>query len=109
MSEYDSCVYHRKLSDGCYIYLLLYIDDMLIACNNMLEIIKLKSELSNEFDMKDLGTAKKILGMEIHRDRKVDGLYMSQKKYIRKVLKHFGMQNAKPMSIPLASHFRLSV
>ena len=67
-SDYDSCVYHRKLSDGFFVYLLLYVDDMLIAPKNLVEVNKLKTLLSGEFEMKDLGAAKKILGMEIHRD-----------------------------------------
>ena len=57
--------------------------------------------------MKDLGPAKKILGMEILRDRKASKLYLSQKGYIEKVLCRFNMQSAKPVSTPLAAHFRL--
>jgi hypothetical protein len=101
-------VYYRQLLDGSFVYLLLYVDDMLIAAKNMLEIKKLKSLLSDEFEIKDLGAAKKILGMEIHRDRKAGKLYLSQKKYIEKILEHFGMQNSKSVSTPLATHFRLS-
>lgn len=44
-------------------YLLIYVDDMLIVSKNMSEIIRLKTQLSGEFEMKDLGVAKKILGM----------------------------------------------
>ena len=64
-SKYDSCVYHRKLNDGSFIYLFLYIDDMLIAAKHMYEVDKLKSQLKQEFEMKDLGATKKILGMKI--------------------------------------------
>ena len=67
--EYDCCVYVRSLDDGSFIFLLLYVDDMLIAAKSILEVNKLKFLLSREFDMKDLGAAKKILGMEIRRDR----------------------------------------
>src|SRR5438045_9603523 len=58
--------------------------------------------------MKDLGAAKKILGMEIIIDRKSGKLYLSQKYYIEKVLHRFNMHNAKPVSTPLATHFKLS-
>ena len=107
-SSYDSCVYHRILSDGSFVYLLLYVDDMLIAAGNMSHIQTLKKQLSDEFEMKDLGSAKKILGMEIQRDRGAGKLFLSQKGYIEKVLERFGMQKAKPVTTPLASHFRLS-
>lgn len=83
-SDYDSCVYHKKIPDGSFVYLLLYVDDMLIAARSMSEINKLKTQLSGEFEMKDLGAAKKILGMEIHKDRQAGKLYLSQKKYIEK-------------------------
>ena len=58
--------------------------------------------------MKDLGAAKKILGMEILRDRVASRLSLSQKGYIEKVLHRFNMQNSKPVTTPLAAHFRLS-
>lgn len=108
-SHYDHCVYFRKLRDGSFIYLLLYVDDMLIACKSKLEIDKLKTQLRNEFEMKDLGEAKKILGMEIDRDRVKGTVCLSQKQYLKKVLQRFGMdKNTKPVSTPLAHHFKLS-
>ena len=108
-SKYDHCVYLRKLQDGSFIYLLLYVDDMLIASRSHTEIEKLKTQLNREFEMKDLGKAKKILGMEISRDRKLGRLCLSQKEYLRKVLKRFGMnEKSKPVSTPLAPHFKLS-
>nr|AAT44257.1 putative polyprotein [Oryza sativa Japonica Group] len=106
-SNYDSCVY-LKVVDGSSIYLLLYVDDMLIAAKDKSEIEKLKAQLSSEFEMKDLGAAKKILGMEITRERHSGKLYLSQKGYIEKVLRRFNMHDAKPVSTPLAAHFRLS-
>ncbi|KAL5757095.1 hypothetical protein ACOSQ2_021841 [Xanthoceras sorbifolium] len=107
-SQYDSCVYFRKLKDGSFVYLLLYVDDMLIAAKDIFELNKLKSELSGEFEMKDLGAAKKILGMEIRRDKAAGKLYLTQKSFVEKVLERFGMKNAKPVSTPLAAHFKLS-
>ena len=67
-SKYNHCVYLHNLPDGSYIYLLLYLDDMLIAAKSQVEIDRLKAQMSKEFEMKDLGEAKKILGMEISRD-----------------------------------------
>ncbi|KAF3626835.1 putative ribonuclease H protein-like [Capsicum annuum] len=107
-SMYDSCVYFRKLNDGSFIYLLLYVDDMLIAAKDLTEIHNLKSQLKSEFEMKDLGAAKKILGMEIRRNREARWLFLTQKKYLEKVLERFGMKEAKPVSTLLAAHFKLS-
>ncbi|KAG8489007.1 hypothetical protein CXB51_016978 [Gossypium anomalum] len=107
-STFDSFVYFKKNSDGSFVYLLLYVNDMLIAAKDKGEIRKVKAQLSEEFEMKDLGPAKKILGMEILRDKKASKLYLSQKGYIEKVFCRFNMQSAKPVSTPLAAHFRLS-
>ena len=76
-SEFDCCVYLRQLQGGKYIYLLLYVDDMLVACKSMGEIRKPKSQLSAEFEMKDMGAAQKILGMKIRRERKERRIYLS--------------------------------
>jgi hypothetical protein len=58
--------------------------------------------------MKDLGAAKKILGMRITRDRKNRKLTLSQSEYIEKVLERFRMQNEKLVSTPLSNHFKLT-
>ena len=108
-SKYDNCVYLQKLHDGSFIYLLLYVDDMLIASKSQNEIDKLKAQLNQEFEMKDLGEAKKILGMEISRDRPRGKLCLNQKQYLKKVLQCFGVnENTKHVSTPLASHLKLS-
>ncbi|KAH9671115.1 hypothetical protein KPL70_017228 [Citrus sinensis] len=83
---FDCCVYHKGVGDDSEIYLLLYVDDMLIACKHMDQINKLKQQLRGSFDMKDLGEAKKILGVELIRDRRNGTLILSQQNYIRKVL-----------------------
>ncbi|GKA14466.1 retrovirus-related pol polyprotein from transposon TNT 1-94 [Tanacetum coccineum] len=60
----DNCCYLKKVGSSS-IMLPLYVDDMLIARSDMAEINKLKRQLSQDFEMKDLGFAKKILGMSI--------------------------------------------
>lgn len=107
--EMDHCCYVKKFKSS-YIILLLYVDDMLIAGADMKEIIKLKKQMSEEFEMKDLGPAKQILGMNIVRNKKDGSLTLSQEKYIGKVLERFKMndEKTKPRNTPLGSHFRLT-
>lgn len=104
----DHCVFVKRFDDGEFIILLLYVDDMLIVGQNSEKISKLKPEMKKYFAMKDLGPAKHILGMSIRRDRKEHKLWLSQEKYIEKVLERFHMESAKPVATPLASHFCLS-
>jgi len=61
-------VHYNKLLGGEYIYLLLYVNDMLIASKSISATDKLKKDLSFKFEVKDLGEVKKVLGMEIERD-----------------------------------------
>ena len=75
--DYDSCVYVRTLDDGSKTYLLLYVDDMLIACKSRRIVQELKAALSREFEMKDLGPAKKIIEIEIFKDRAKKVLHLS--------------------------------
>ncbi|KAJ0494593.1 putative RNA-directed DNA polymerase [Helianthus annuus] len=105
--EMDHCCYLKKFEKS-YVILLLYVDDMLIAGSDMKEITKLKKQMSEEFEMKDLGPAKQILGMSIIRDRKNGSLKLSQEKYIGKVLEKFSLKDAKIRSTPLGNHFKLS-
>ena len=86
---------------------------MLMICLLLVTILcdvnELKSLLSKEFDMKDLGPVKKIFGMEIHRNKKSKRLWLSQQGYVEKVLDKFNMSNAKPVSTSLPKHFKLYV
>nr|GEZ99349.1 retrovirus-related Pol polyprotein from transposon TNT 1-94 [Tanacetum cinerariifolium] len=68
-NSYDNYFYFKEFAPGMYIYLLLYVDDMLIACKSKSEIEYTKGLLRKEFDMKELGPARKILGIEIVKDR----------------------------------------
>ena len=97
-----------KSFENSYIILLLYVDDMLIAGSSIEEINNLKKQLSKQFAMKDLGAAKQILDMRIIRDKANDTLKLSQSKYVKKVLNRFNMNEAKPVSTLLGSHFKLS-
>lgn len=56
--DYDCCVYVRSLDDEFFIFLLLYVGDMLIVSNHLHDVNELKTKLGKEFDMKDVGVAK---------------------------------------------------
>ncbi|RVW56848.1 Retrovirus-related Pol polyprotein from transposon TNT 1-94 [Vitis vinifera] len=81
-SSHDGCVYF-KLTENSMVYLLLYVDDMLVACKEKRHLEQVKEMLKAEFEMKDLGSAKRILGNRRKTGAKV--------------------------STPLGQHFRLSI
>lgn len=108
MNSVEDCVYH-KFSGSKHIFLLLYVDDILLATNDVGTLLETKSFLSSNFEMKDLGEASFVLGIQIHRDRSRGILGLSQKSYIEKVLKRFGMQNCKPMDTPVTKGDKFSL
>ena len=63
----DQCIY-LKISGSKICIIVLYVDDMLLASNNMGMIFETKQFLSKNFDMKDLGEASYVIGIEIHQD-----------------------------------------
>ena len=68
-SSYDICVYINSRTYKDKVYLLLYVDDMLLARSSKDNLVHVKNLLSKEFDMKDLEESRKILGIDITRDR----------------------------------------
>jgi ATP-binding cassette subfamily B (MDR/TAP) protein 1 len=81
---------------------------MLIVGKNKDELSLLKKNLSQTFDVKDLGDARHIFRIRITRDRSKRCIYLSQVKYISKMLKRFNMENAKALSSPLPTYVKLS-
>jgi len=109
-SPYDPCFYFSRLSDGEYIYLLLYVDDILIASKSRSTIKKLKSLLSSEFEMKDMKEVKRVLGMKIDRDRRSGKVCLTSKGYLQIVLQKFNISSdTRSISTPLSPHFNLAV
>ena len=95
-------------SKGFIVFLVLYVDDILIMGSNIEMLKSMKEWLSSKFSMKDLGDASYILGVKIYRDRSKQMLGLSQAKYIDTVLKRFSMVNSKGGMIPTNHGMELS-
>jgi len=106
-SKEDHCVYFKLIGDRV-IYLVLYVDDMLLIGNDKEIIQDLKTQLFSKFDMKDLGAANYILGMEIKRDKANRKLWLNQQKYVETILQRFNMQDGKPVNVPIPVGVKLS-
>jgi hypothetical protein len=85
---------------------LVYVDDLIITGNNLEEIRKIKSQLKEKFDIKDLGYLKYFLGIEVAFSRK--GLFISQRKYTLDLLKETGKLGCKPASTPIDTKHKLN-
>jgi hypothetical protein len=75
-NEEDNCIYAR-FRNGKFIFLILYVDDILLASSDVSLLLETKRFLSSNFNMKDLGEASFVLGIEIHRDRRKGVLGLS--------------------------------
>ena len=85
-NEDEPCVY-KKVSGSAIVFLVLYVDDILLIGNDIPTLQSVKSWLGKCFSMKDLGEAAYILGIKIYRDKSQWLLGLSQSGYIDKVLK----------------------
>ena len=84
------------------IILAMWVDDLIIFGKDMPAINKLKQQLQNEFEMKDLGDLKYFLGIHITRNRQDRQLAIDQTTYVQMLLEKFEMEDCNPVSTPFA-------
>ena len=87
----------------------LYVDDILLAGNDMDSIVTTKKWLSSTFEMKDMGEANFMLGVEITSDCSKKFLSLSQRTYIKKIFERFHMHNSKLIDTPMEKGCTLSL
>jgi hypothetical protein len=82
---------YKRCQDKVVTFLVLYVVDILLIGNDVGTLLTVRSWLSNQFDMKDLGEASYVLGIKLLRDRYNRMIGLSQAAYIDKVLARFSM------------------
>ncbi|GKD28298.1 ribonuclease H-like domain-containing protein [Tanacetum coccineum] len=90
-----------KTDKGVFLALLVYVDDIIIAGNNVAEIEKFKVFLKSKFMIKDLGKLKYFLGIEVVDTEK--DICLNHRKYVLDLLSEYGMLACKPVDTPLLS------
>lgn len=101
----DPAVYIQRagVTKGVFpMIIAIYVDDLLIVGGHMTHINHFKKTLSKRFEMKDLGVAKTLLGIDIHR-LKDGSIFINQEGYINGLLSRFGMTECKPAYTPMAT------
>ena len=106
-NKIDDCLY-LKVCGSRFIFLILYVDDILLASNDLNLLLETKKLLSRMFEMKDMGEASFVLGIEIIRDRSRCLLGLSQKTYIEKMLKRYNMQDCSKGEAPVSKGDKLN-
>ncbi|RVW85938.1 Retrovirus-related Pol polyprotein from transposon RE1 [Vitis vinifera] len=99
--------WYAKLSQALlsYGFVQVYVDDVLLASDSILEIERLKTFLDAKFTIKDLGP-KYFLGLEVARSK--TGISLCQRKYILDILEDTGLTGSKPATFPMESTLKLS-
>ena len=93
-NEDKPCVYKLN-KESSVVFLILYVDDIILIRNDVGVLSSVRKWLSNQFQMKDLGEASYILRIHFIRDRKNRLFALSQASYIDKVLTCFSTKNSK--------------
>lgn len=102
--SYDLGLFTRTTDIGT-IFLLLYVDDMIITGSDTIGILQLKQSRSSCFEMKDLGSLHYFPGHEVLSNS--SGIYLCQAKYISNLFSRSGLTDAKVVSTPLEPNSHL--
>ena len=100
-TDADEAVFVKEV-DGKRIVMAAYVDDLIIVSESDALTKELKGKLCQRFDMKDLGIAKFILGIQI--EHTTEGIEIHQSNYIENILKKFNMQDCKSVEVPSTGH-----
>lgn len=99
-SNADACLFSKRESDG-WVYLLIYVDDMVMAARTGSSIDRIRAAIQQRVDIQDLGDIRHYLGMEVTRDER--GVYhLCRSTYIRQVAHEFGLGESKASSVPIS-------
>jgi len=104
-SQADHTLFIKHSSQGKVTALIVYVDDIVLTGNDDGEMQNLKLRLANEFEIKNLGTLKYFMGIEVARSK--HGIFISQRKYILDLFKETGMLGCKATDNPVEVNVKL--
>ena len=102
-SDHSFFVYSKK---GVRLRILIYVDDLIISGTSPQYIQIFKDYLSTCFNMKDLGTVKYFLGLEVARSK--TGIYLCQRKYASDIVAEVGLLGCRPVGSPIDQNHKLT-
>ncbi|RVX19263.1 Retrovirus-related Pol polyprotein from transposon RE1 [Vitis vinifera] len=104
-AQSDHTMFIKHSNDGKIAILIVYVDDIILTGDHVTEMDRLKKSLALEFEIKDLGSLRYFLGMEVARSKR--GIVVSQRKYILDLLKETGMSGCRPADTPIDPNQKL--
>ncbi len=107
--EVDQAVFHKRSEDGkALTVVMVHVDDCTIAATSPSLIADFKSRVAGHVDITDLGELHWLLGIEVRREREAGRLFLSQRSYLESIIRRYGFDDLKPLSIPMDPNVRLS-
>ncbi len=100
-SSADAALF-RGTVDSETVWLLVWVDDILVGAQGKERVAKVKAHLTAKFDVRDLGPATYFLGMELSHDREARSLKLTQKKLTGELISRYGLTDARARSVPQA-------
>ncbi|GJX51421.1 retrovirus-related pol polyprotein from transposon TNT 1-94 [Tanacetum coccineum] len=102
---YDNTLFTKKRSSNL-IIVQIYVDDIIFGstCQDMCD--EFAKIMHDEFEMSMMGELNFFLGLQIKQME--DGIFFNQSKYIKEMLKKFGLEDSKPMKTPMSSDTKLT-
>ncbi|CAL9029391.1 unnamed protein product, partial [Prunus brigantina] len=101
----EATLYTRSNNEGGLIIVSIYVDDIVYTGNSERMLAEFKREMMQRYEMSDLGLLHHFLGMGILQTGQ--GVFIHQSKYAKSLLVKFGLEDCKPVSIPLPTGEKL--
>ena len=107
-SDVDQAVFFRRDKEQLLIIVLVHVDDCTVTATLMNLINDFKANISKHVEITDLGELHWLLGIEVKRDRQSRTIHLSQRSYLDSIIRRYGFQDLKPVSIPMDTNIRLT-
>jgi hypothetical protein len=104
MGKVDTTLFTKKIKNDLFM-LQIYIDDIIFGSTNQDFCEEFRKMMANEFEMSMIRELSYYLSLQIKQLK--NGTFVSQGKYIKDMLKKFGMNEAKPISTPIGTNDNL--
>ena len=102
----DPCLYISR--EGGLFILAVYVDNIILATKSQQRMDEVKGQLSNEFDVKDLGELKYILGVSVIQNHEDNSIWIGQPTYTMNIIDKFGLKDAKSVATPVVVGTKLT-
>jgi hypothetical protein len=106
IGKVDTTLFTKRIGKDLFVC-QIYIDDIIFGSTNELFCEEFGKMMSKEFEMSMIGELSFFLGLQIKQLK--DGIFISQSKYLKDMLKKFGLENTKPIKTPMATNGHLDL